>query len=109
MSYENMGTVRGECVSGCACQPATWSAHQSGLVSQPKISKPGLHPRLVARRPEQLARDSSASCPCVLRLTVLNESESAGHKFKMLAVFTGFHTEGMVEVPLGKALGDVVA
>ena len=38
--------------------------------------------------------------PCVIRLEVLNETSSAGHKWKLVALMSGFYT--------GTIVGDAV-
>ena len=41
-----------------------------------------------------------AGCPCTIRLTVLNETSSEAHKFKLVALMSGFYT--------GTIVGDAV-
>ena len=43
---------------------------------------------------------AAARCPCVIRLEVLNETSSAGHKWKLVALMSGFYT--------GTIVGDAV-
>lgn len=88
-SYERMGVARGECVRGCTCEAATWSAHREGsVVSQPDMAE--LTPQLL---PGAMDDGGNATCPCQVRLTLLNRSATAGAragtKWKLLAVFSG--------------------
>lgn len=84
-SYEGMGQVRGECVkeSGCSCKPRTWDGHTPRRVSQSTMSK--LKSIVHHRR-----LHSGSGCQCVVRLTVLSDTSSAGHKFKVDALFGSF-------------------
>ena len=96
-SYEGMGMARGECVAGCKCASRTWDAHQTRRVSQVAVSKLRIDRWL---RPTEAA---AAACPCVIRLTLLNESSSGGHKFKLAALFSGFRMYNPSYATCGRA------
>ena len=38
------------------------------------------------------ATTAATTCPCVIRLTLLNESDSGEHKFKLVSLTSGFYT-----------------
>lgn len=85
-----MGTARGECVRGCTCRPATWDAHLSTRkVSQPVLGTLNVHVTGGHAAP-RAASPLSPPCSCVVRLTVLNETRSGRHKFKLVALLSGF-------------------
>ena len=74
-SYEAMGTVAYRCEGGCRCESRTIDAHRGEeemqrLVSVYKTERIPMQLTTVRRR-------------CVLRLDVLNETRSQGHKFKV--------------------------
>lgn len=83
-SYEGMGTLHGACVDGCSCANRSFIAHHTVRVSEVVVSK------LKDITPWR-SHGSTASqrCPCVIRLRVLNETQSGGHKFKLVALFAG--------------------
>lgn len=87
-SYEGMGMAMGECHSGCSCTPRVFNAHTpNARVSQTAVSK------LLVRvgGAGGVARSTAKEgCPCAIRLTVLNRTESAGYKMKLVALFQGF-------------------
>ncbi len=106
-SYTQMGKASAECVDGCTCTPAVFNGHLPGLVSQPAIAELWARPwsalrqrRAAARAARGQGAGSASSCPCVIRLTTLNETESGGHKFKLIAVFAGFELGGYAETAL---------
>ena len=37
-----------------------------------------------------------ATCPCVIRLTLLNATDSGEHKFKLVSLMSGFYTGTIV-------------
>ena len=49
----------------------------------------------------QGADDAKAACPCVIRLTNLNATDSGEHKMKLTSLMSGFYT--------GTIVGDAVA
>ena len=121
MSYEGMGRARGSCVVGgaCTCGARVFDAHWKRLTSQPHISRLQLKYKFVrgsggaAWVPaaslavgggegggEGGGGGAAARCPCVIRLEVLNETSSAGHKWKLVALMSGFYT--------GTIVGDAV-
>ena len=74
-SYEAMGIVVYRCEGGCRCESRTIDAHRGNeevqrLVSVYKTEHIPMQLTTVRRR-------------CVLRLEVLNETSSQGHKFKV--------------------------
>ena len=83
-SYAGMGVARGECVRGCQCKPREWDAHIKRQVSQTAISKLAG----ITALPRTAKKEDG--CPCVVRLTLLNQTSSGGTKFKLDALFGGF-------------------
>lgn len=96
-SYAGMGKARGECFGSCSCAPRVWNAHIKQLVSQPHVSK-----LKVQLDGASKSGKAASKCACTIRLTVLNETYSSGHKFKLVALFSGFYMYSM----LGLANGD---
>ena len=126
MSYERMGVARGECLakrsgSFCSCPPREFDAHWRRQVSQPHISRlqtilryarnpttgvwgPAGRERAHATREHDPSfytsprADGMRPCGCVIRLTVLNRSSSAGqgHQFKLTSLMSGFYTGNLV-------------
>eukprot|EP00908_Phaeocystis_cordata_P009712 Transcript_20505.p2 GENE.Transcript_20505~~Transcript_20505.p2 ORF type:complete len:180 (-),score=39.13 Transcript_20505:117-656(-) len=112
MSYVRMGRVRGECVRGgaCACGARVFDAHWKREVSVPHISRLMLKYKFARRAaahddlepgPWAARAGSELQCPCTIRLTVLNETSSGEHKFKLVALMSGFYT--------GTIVGDAVS
>jgi hypothetical protein len=93
-SWEHMGVMEGSCHGGCTCTNRWWDAHHRGVASQPLLSK------LIVR---QRRVPLDGSCPCVIRLTILNRTRSAGHKFKLTAIFTGFAMAALGQTALEHA------
>ena len=67
----------------------------SARVSQTIISKLKVAPSRPRRSHSRgsssaAAAEQGETCPCVIRLTVLNSSSSGSHKFKLDALFSGF-------------------
>ena len=83
-SYKRMGVATAACVLGCACQTLRLDAHIDARVSQPKLA------RLIVKATVQLEPASDA-CPCVVRLTNTASTRSGQHKFKLVALLSGFH------------------
>lgn len=82
-SYQGMGMVHGSCVAGCTCPSRTFNAHHASHVSEVVVSK---------LKDVSLRRTRAAvpqPCPCAIRLRVLNQTDSRGHKFKLVALFAG--------------------
>ena len=99
-SWEGMGRVRGSCEesSGCTCMPRTWDGHTDKRVSQTTISKLVItHKKLSSEG----TRSHNATCPCIVRLTVLADTSSQGHKFKVDAFFGSFHIYSGAELLTG--------
>lgn len=69
-SYEHMGAAELRCVSGCACAPERLEAHLKERVS---VEHAG-------------GGRVTQSAACELRLTVLPETRSGEHKFKLLGL-----------------------
>jgi hypothetical protein len=42
-------------------------------------------------------------CPCIIRLTLLNETSSNGKKFKLVSLMSGFYTGTIVSDAVGWA------
>jgi len=82
-SYRHMGAVQAGCIEGCTCAVRTWDAHITRRVSQSVLGK-----LKRVRVQEERAGDA---CPCVIRLKVLDATESGEHKFKLVGVLTGFY------------------
>jgi hypothetical protein len=85
-SYSQMGSARGECLRGCNCRPAVWNAHNGRARVSEHVTGTLRGIRLLRRVPS-----ASRRCPCSIRLTVLNQTSSGGHKFKLVSVMTGFY------------------
>jgi hypothetical protein len=66
-SYEHMGQARIACAKGCTCNATTLDAHHSDRTSQTF-----LHGVMVSQAPQ-----------CVVSITVLPETHSGEHKFKV--------------------------
>ena len=117
MSYEHMGKMRGECLSresSCKCGTRIFDAHWRLPISQPHISRLKLQIRYARRRggkgtmvPEAALRsaspDAALACPCKIRFTLLNDTSSDGHKFKLVALMSGFYTGTIVSDAVGFA------
>ena len=105
MSYEGMGRARGSCVGGGGtCGARVFDAHWKRLTSQPHISRLQLKYKFVrggggggaawvpaaslAVGGVEGVGGAAARCPCVIRLEVLNETSSAGHKWKLVALMS---------------------
>ena len=74
-SYEHMGVVELRCVHGCSCEPQTIDAHAPA--ERASIRKVAY---------VHVSRLEG----CALRLTVLEQTGSGGHKFKLVRLSTGF-------------------
>ena len=84
-SWQGMGRVFIECTDGCSCKPLKINAHApSSHVSQTKVSG------FPVRMDDTTGRHINATCPCTIRLTLMANSTSAGNKFKVEALFSGF-------------------
>jgi hypothetical protein len=69
-SYAGMGAARLACASGCECEPAVLEGHVNGSVSVECDAHVAV----------------TQATACTLQLRVLEETRSAGHKFKLLGV-----------------------
>lgn len=119
MSYEHMGQMKGECLgrgheSSCTCGSRVFNAHWRLPVSQPHISRLKLQihyarkdatspllPRAALSITDPVA--AAATCPCVIRFTLLNETSSDGKKFKLVSLMSGFYTGTIVSDAVGWA------
>ena len=115
MSYEHMGKMKGECPqheSSCSCGTRIFNGHWRTPVSQPHISRlklsiryarrsPGgpLVPLRALRAPDDAA--AKAECPCIIRFSLMNATDSGEHKFKLVSLMSGFYT--------GTIVGDAVS
>jgi len=94
-----LGQVRGTCQHGCSCRATTWDAHLPMFPnSEPRMDQLAITstggPGRAARRAAAWA-NRSAVCPCIVRLTVLDETSSGAHKFKLLVVLSGMRLDFM--------------
>ena len=88
-SYEHMGRANLTCLRGCTCQPLLLEAHHAERSSQTYLQHV-----YVTQSPE-----------CVVELTVLPETSSGEHKFKVIAIMVsevagvqkGIQNSGAVE------------
>ena len=97
----------------CTCGTRVFNGHWRLPISQPHISRLKLQIRY-ARRNEtapflpQTALVSgdaaaTAACPCVIRFTLLNATDSGGHKMKLESLMSGFYTGTIVSDAVGWA------
>lgn len=96
-----LGKVRGTCLHGCHCPATIWDAH---LPMFPN-SEPRMDQLAITAGPDPKGEESATSlpkgvanyetCPCTVRLTVLNETSSGAYKFKLLAVLSGMELSFM--------------
>ena len=112
-SYEGMGRVRVECARGCSCRPVTLDGHHEARISPYDLhymtvqthsttnttataaASVGVATAVVVAAAGAGAVGASASAValtappshCALRLTVLNQTSSEAHKFKLTALF----------------------
>jgi hypothetical protein len=84
-----MGSVAAECSHGCSCRRKVWNGHAAGTTSTAQVSY-GLPVSRTGGAPP------STACPCTIRLSVLNATESGGHKFKLVGVLSGFPAGGTI-------------
>ena len=96
-------------------QGTVFNAHWRLPISQPHISRLKLQIRYARRNansrlvPERALRQhtddttAAAACPCVIRFTLLNESDSGEHKFKLVSLMSGFYTGTIVSDAVGWA------
>ena len=120
MSYEHMGKMRGECLrseGSCTCGTREFNGHWRLPISQPHISRLKLQIRYARLKPaspfvpERFLRQSgtaeeasaASACPCVIRLTLLNRSDSGEHKMKLVSLMSGFYTGTIVSDAVGWA------
>jgi hypothetical protein len=87
-SWDRMGTVAAECSGGCTCVRRTWSGASGGTTSVAQVSY-GLPVTRTAG-----GAGGAEGCPCSITLVLLNQTESRGHKFKVIGVLTGFDAGG---------------
>ena len=48
-------------------------------------------------------RMAIAACPCIIRLTLLNTTDSKAHKMKLVSLMSGFYTGTIVSDAVGWA------
>jgi hypothetical protein len=90
-SWQGMGTALVRCTGSCHCRPTTWNGHIERRVSQPQFGAVNIvHRKRRGAEQGQLTLTERA-CGCKVRLSVLNETRSGGHKFKLVALFSGFY------------------
>ena len=77
VSYEGMGTARLECIDSCTCEAQTIDAHKTSEIRNTSVF---VEHRFPATRALGNAR------PCEVRLTLLDETRSGAHKFKVRAI-----------------------
>ena len=80
-SWKPMGRIRGECVHGCSCRSRVWDAHSEKTKSSQTVVSKLIIKQLSSNR---------TRCSCTIQLTLLAESSSMGHNFKVTALFSGF-------------------
>ena len=73
-SFEQMGIVSLGCFSGCSCDVQRINAHRGSLVRNASIFE------------RHNFEVKGASSSCLLRIQVLNETDSGSHKFKVKTV-----------------------
>lgn len=76
-SFEGFGTVKIECLSGCTCEDLTLSAHNKERGEGSPIKTKRIR--------------ASQSRRCHVRVTLLEETDSGGHKFKIQEVRTSYN------------------
>ena len=88
-SYEQMGRVQIECTGGCDCKAVTLDAHHDAKMSPYDLRYLHLHTHNASSATGAAAGAAvgAARRRCALRLTVLNETSSGSHKFKLTALF----------------------
>lgn len=69
-SYSDVGKARVECISGCTCGSKTLDAKNVRQTSE-------LHTERM---------EIGAASECVLRFSILNETSTGGHKFRLASV-----------------------
>jgi hypothetical protein len=69
-SYQQMGKAEVRCSGGCSCRPALVNGHHSSRTSTIHL----------------LRVQPSAGAQCVVSVTVLSDTRSGGHKFKVTGV-----------------------
>ena len=72
-SYENMGTADVACISGCACDPASFDANVPGE-------------RVSVRRPAALNVTQHPECVMAVTVSEHTSSSSGAHKIKLLGL-----------------------
>ena len=48
-------------------------------------------------------QSAASACPCVIRFTLLNATDSGGYKFKLVSLMSGFYTGTIVSDAVGWA------
>ena len=92
VSYEGMGVVRLECLGGCACSPQRIDAHRTSHIRNVSVfdnfrfaaTKAVPQPTPLSVAPVEAS--GAAAAGCELTLTVLEETSSQAHKFKVRSV-----------------------
>ena len=102
---QKMGRVQVECVEGCSCTSKEFNGHRQQVTSTSQLS----YDVPVRKRGGGNHHSEHTTCSsCVIRLTVLNQTDSGGHKFKLLALFNDMHAEGTVNDAVFRAHKDGV-
>ena len=94
VSYEGMGVARLECVSGCECETQRIDAHRINQMRNVSVfeahtfsaraphAAPHTAPHTVPHQHRTHPRRATTP-PCEIRLTLLRQTSSGGHKFKV--------------------------
>ena len=92
-SYEHFGVVRLECVSGCVCDATRVSAHVVDRAEGSPI--------------RDVELDVTPSAECVVRITLLEETDSGEHYFKVLAMQSEWRPGAVKDDGARRLLGEV--
>jgi len=83
-SYERMGIVRATCVHDCDCESLDIDAHTHNKFSP-------LDLQYITTTPRAHQAADGRGWRCGIRVTVLNQTSSGQHKFKLTALFLNKH------------------
>ena len=83
------------------CRPKETRGRLKGTV---RYARRGPNGRLVPERALRTSTDdATAECPCRIRFTLLNATDSGEHKFKLTSLMSGFYTGTIVSDAVGWA------